>query len=306
MDSPSDLIGAVGAASAGERVLVTGLNGFTGRYVSLALSRRGYDCVGLARADGSSLDLADAIEVDEAVQRLRPNHVIHLAAVAFVAHADVSDFYTTNIVGTRNLLAALARTEAPPRTVVLASSANVYGNSHEVPLTESSPVAPTNDYAVSKLAMEYMARTWSDRLPITIVRPFNYTGVGQSETFLVPKLVSHFVRRKPEVALGNLDVARDFSDVRVVADVYARLLSAEAAGKTFNICSSTPVSLAQLIDELEALTNYRLAIRVDPTLVRSNEIKILYGAADRLRSLFPDYRPIQIRDTLQWMVEAAA
>jgi len=292
-------------AARGRRVLVTGLSGFTGRYVGAALARRGYEPVGLARKDGSSLLLADQDGVREAVHRLRPDYVIHLAAVAFVAHADVGDFYATNILGTRNLLAALAAADHAPQAVVLASSANVYGNSREVPLMEASAVAPSNDYAVSKLAMEHMARTWGERLPITIVRPFNYTGVGQSDSFLVPKLVSHFVQRRSKVLLGNLDVARDFSDVRVVADVYARLLEADSAGQTFNICSSVPVSLAELLEKLEALTDYRIQVEVDPALVRANEIKTLYGSAAKLRELFPDYAPVPIGETLQWMIESA-
>ena len=303
MASPSDLTAPEGGAST--KVLVTGLHGFTGRYVASALKERGYECFGLIAADGVPLNLEDADGVREAVDRLRPEYVIHLAAVAFVAHADVGEFYKTNILGTRNLLAALDSVEVAPRAVILASSANVYGNNADVPLSESSLVEPVNDYAVSKLAMEYMARTWTDRLPLTIVRPFNYTGVGQNESFLVPKLVSHFAQRKTRVRLGNLEVARDFSDVRVVADVYARLLTADVAGETYNVCSSKAVSLAELVDSLQTLTGHHIDIEVDAALVRSNEIKTLYGSGDRLRGLFPDYAPIPIEETLRWMIEAA-
>lgn len=287
------------------RVLITGLSGFTGRYVRLALERRGYECMGLVHPDGSPVNLTDARAVEEVVDRIRPSHVIHLAAVAFVAHADVSDFYSTNILGTRNLLAALVNAHVCPQSIVVASSANVYGNSRQVPLTESSPVAPANDYAVSKLAMEHMVRIWLDKLPITIVRPFNYTGVGQSESFLVPKLVAHFARRQKEISLGNLDVARDFSDVRVVADVYARMVfKSAAAGETYNLCSGAPISLSELVGKMEELTGHRIAANVDRALVRENEIKTLYGAADKLRALFPDYAPIPIGETLRWMIES--
>lgn len=286
-------------------VLVTGVDGFTGRYVASALVRHGFQCAGLADADGKAIDLSDLAAMRDALQRIRPTHVIHLAAVAFVAHGNVADFYATNLLGTRNLLAALVDVNVAPHAVILASSANVYGNASEGVLSESSPVAPANDYAVSKLAMEFMARTWADKLPITIVRPFNYTGVGQSESFLVPKLVSHFARSEPDIVLGNLDVARDFSDVRVVADIYARLLDAGSAGMTLNVCSSRAVTLHALIETLEALAGYRIKVEVSPAFVRENEIKTLSGVADRLLGVLPGYSPIPIEETLQWMFESA-
>ena len=286
------------------RVLVTGAEGFTGRYVTATLARYGFQCAALATVDGNAINLSDLAGIREALRRIQPTHVIHLAAVAFVAHEDVADFYATNLLGTRNLLAALTDEKLVPQAVILASSANVYGNSREGFLSESSPVAPTNDYAVSKIAMEFMARTWADRLPITIVRPFNYTGVGQSESFLVPKLVSHFARREPKIVLGNLDVARDFSDVRVVADVYARLLRADSAGMTLNICSGRAVSLQALIERLEDLAGYRIQVNISPALVRENEVKTLQGVTDRLIGVIPDYSPIPIEETLRWMIES--
>ena len=131
----------------------------------------------------------------------------------------------------------------PPPAKVLASSANVYGNLQPGLLSESNPVNPANDYAVSKLAMEYMARLWIPKLPVAIARPFNYTGVGQSESFLIPKIVTHFVHRKHRIELGNMDVWREFNDVRDVVHAYRMLLEARPVGQVVNVCSSNLVSL---------------------------------------------------------------
>ena len=209
---------------------------------------------------------------------------------------------------TRHLLAALAQLPQPPARVLLASSANVYGNQTGGMLDESTPPQPANDYAVSKLAMEHMARLWMARLPITIVRPFNYTGVGQSADFLLPKIVAHFRRRAASIELGNLDVWRDFSDVRAVADAYCRLLDAPAAvGATVNVCSGQSHSLREVIAMAEQITGHALAVQVNPAFVRANEVKTLLGNPARLHTLIgADWANPLLQDTLRWMLENPA
>lgn len=237
------------------RVLVTGAAGFTGRYVLQALRERGFEAIGAVhgRSPGPeevAFDLEDARAVAAAMRSVQPQAVVHLAAIAFVAHEDVAAIYRVNVVGTRYLLAALADLPQRPEAVLLASSANVYGNAALPSIDEAVAPSPANDYAVSKLAMEYLARTWMERLPIVIVRPFNYTGVGQSERFVIPKLVAHFARRAPEVRLGNIEVAREFNDVRMVADAYVRLLQRGEAGQVYNVCTGRAVSLREVIGQL--------------------------------------------------------
>ena len=168
------------------RALLTGCHGFTGRYVAAELAAAGYEVIGLAHDSDPPApgvlraNLLDRDAVRRAVAEARADTVVHLAAIAFVAHGDVDEIYRTNIVGTRNLLAALADAEHQPRSVVLASSANIYGNTDVDPIAEDTKPEPANDYAVSKLAMEQMARLWQEQLPVALVRPFNYTGIGQS------------------------------------------------------------------------------------------------------------------------------
>ena len=292
------------------RVLITGRYGFTGRYAVDALSAAGWDVWGLgsqlpedAGATDRVADLTDRASLTNAIDEIRPDAVLHLAAVAFVAHGDVDDFYQVNLIGTRNLLGVLADGEHGQSSVVLASSANVYGNTRMSPISESSVPAPANDYAVSKLAMEHVAQLFAERLPITIARPFNYTGVGQDPKFLVPKIVSHFRDRAARMELGNLDVARDFSDVRDVAQAYSALLGSEKAkGETVNICSGRATALGEIIDMCRAITGHDLEVAVNPDFVRADEIKTLNGDRSHLETLLGSSKRYSLEDTLRWML----
>ena len=282
----------------GKKVLLTGASGFTGRYVEAELSTAGCEVVAL------QVDLRDSKAL-KTIGAVQPQVVIHLAARAFVGHGSANDFYDVNLIGTRNLLEALDTSGAPLQSVLLASSANVYGNAAIRVLDESVPPAPANDYAVSKLAMEYMASLWRARLPLTITRPFNYTGVGQSESFLVPKIVAHFRRRDSVIELGNLDVARDFSDVRFVASAYRALVETPAAvGEAVNICSGEVHSLADVVRMCEEITGHNIEVRVNPDFVRANEVKVLKGDGSRLERLIGPLRRTAFRDTLKWMLTA--
>jgi nucleoside-diphosphate-sugar epimerase len=185
--------------------------------------------------------------------------------------------------------------------VLVASSANVYGNATAGIIAETQAPCPVNHYAVSKLAMEHMVRTWCDRMPIVITRPFNYTGVGQAPHFLVPKIVSHFVQRAPLIELGNLDVERDFSDVRMVANVYRRLLECDCAGEIVNVCSGRPYSLRAILGMMQEIAGYEIEVRVNPAFVRQSEVKILIGSVEKLHSLVGELRITPLEETLRWM-----
>lgn len=297
------------------RALITGVEGFTGRYIVDELRLAGYDVFGLAFGgareqfeNNISCDLTDLADVEAAVGEAQPDVIVHLAGISFVAHDDVNAIYRTNVVGTRNLLAAASKLNVAPRAILLASSANIYGNANVEIIDESTPAAPANDYAVSKLAMEYAAKLWADKLRITIVRPFNYTGVGQSINFLLPKLVDHFKRRAPTIELGNLDVVREFSDVRNVAEYYRRLIQRDSnfiSGDAFNICSGVGYSLLDVINMMREISGHSPEIRVNPAFVRANEVKKLVGSRVKLENAIGAVASIPLRDTLRWMYEAS-
>jgi nucleoside-diphosphate-sugar epimerase len=188
--------------------------------------------------------------------------------------------------------------------VLFASSANVYGNQEGI-LSEDNPLQPANDYGISKAAMEFVAKLYLDRLPIIIARPFNYTGVGQTTDFVLPKIVHHARTRSPVIELGNIDVERDFSDVRAVADAYVRLLDCPAAiGGTFNVCSGRHHSLREVIALVEEISNQPMKVEVNPAFVRRNEVQRLYGDNSRLSQTIGALNMPPLSETLQWMLEA--
>ena len=290
--------------------LITGIHGFTGCYMQAELQAAGYRVVGLGAHpscadDYWQADLLDRAALHGALREIQPDVIVHLAAVAFVGHLDASAFYEINLLGTRNLLEAIIATGKVPTCVLLASSANIYGNASEGLLDEGALVAPVNDYAVSKLAMEYMARLYSSKLPLVLARPFNYTGVGQANNFLIPKIVAHFRSGAPVIELGNLDVWRDFCDVRSVVQAYRRLLEAPAAyGETVNVCSGHAYSLREVIDLCRYITGRSIEIRISPEFIRTNEVKVLCGDNSRLLSLLGNWTPLPLKETLCWMLDS--
>ncbi len=288
--------------------LITGISGFTGKFVAQQLEILGYQVHGLSLepttyGTNAVASLLDPEGLQNAVSKVRPSVVVHLAAVSSVVHSDVAEMYSVNITGTRNLLQALKNTNCGADAVILASSANVYGNVSTDPITESQTLSPENDYAVSKLAMEQMANLWAETLPIIITRPFNYTGRGQSTRFLIPKIVDHFKRRERVIELGNIDVYRDFSDVRNVAWCYGQLAVKPAPGEIFNISSGVGASIMQVISYLEVLTGHQIEVYVNPKFVREHEVKTLTGDSTRLWNHIGQPEQISIKETLQWMLD---
>lgn len=282
------------------RIYVTGAHGFTGLHLAAHLTACGHEVL------PAKANLLDRAGLASEVRALQPTHVVHLAAIAFVAHGDAQQMYLTNLIGTRNLLEAL-KPVVGLQKVLLASSANVYGNSNASPLQEQHPPAPANDYAVSKVAMEHMARLYVPALPVVVARPFNYTGPGQSADFLIPKLVGAFKRQDARLELGNLAVFREFNDVRLTCAAYAMLLAHGEVGTVVNVCSGQAYALRDVLALLSQLTTHHPAVSVNPAFVRANEVirlcgdpSVLHAMADADSVALPGFT---LQDTLRWMLE---
>ncbi len=296
-----------------KRALITGAAGFTGRHLAIALAKAGYAVTGLARRQPAVLpagidqmllvDLAkDHSLLADALHDLKPDVIVHLAAISRIDHGDADTVYQINTLGSRHLLEAICQSGHKPQAVLMASSAYVYGTEGGIQ-NEDSPLCPPNDYAVSKIAMEHIARLYSSRLPVVIARPFNYTGIWQEGHFLIPKLIACIQRRDPVLHLGDVHAVRDFLDVRTLCDFYIRLMhSPMAAGQTVNVCSGNGLKLSTILDMLRGLAGYNFEIEVDRSLIRGGG-NILTGDRRRLESIIGPSEGIPFETTLRWMLD---
>lgn len=279
------------------RILLTGAEGFTGRHLAVAAARRGYEIQELRS------NLTDAQSLMNELAETRFDYVVHLAAISAVTHANLQEFYNVNLFGSLNLMDAILASECAPTRVLVASSANVYGNSPMSPIGEQVCPDPLNHYAMSKLAMEQMLKATA--LPLVFVRPFNYTGVGHDDRFVIPKMVDHFARRAPAIELGNMQVEREFNDVRTVVQAYLDLLELGQAGETYNICSGTTHSLDSVLALLSELTGHSVTARVNPDFMRPNELQRLCGDPAKLEACIGALSHPPLSQTLEWMLQAA-
>ena len=312
------------------RVLVTGADGFVGRYALPALRAAGHDVVACHRAGAGlpvwssapelvgiawrPLELGHEASVAEAV-RGTPEGVLHLAALSSggAARRDPGLAWEVNAAGTARLVEALAQGRAPGTAgplVVVVSSGEVYGPAGPEPRREADATRPVSPYAASKLGAEEAARETARRtgLRVVIARPFAHTGPGQQADFVAPA----FVRRlraaraagERTVSTGNLDPIRDFLDVRDVADAYVKLLWSGAAGETYNIASGVGLSLRVLFERLAALVGANVEPVLDAALVRTADIPYLVGNAAKLTAATGWSARIPLDRTLRDLLDA--
>ena len=291
------------------KVLITGINGFTGVHLEKYLAQRGFDVFGTVidtprKKNHFQCNIIHKTEVKNIISKIKPAYVVHIAAISFVGESNASLIYDVNVIGTENILQALADEKCMPKKVIVVSSATVYGNQGKETLDESMCPKPVNHYGASKLAMEHMTANYFGHFDIVITRPFNYTGVGQEAHFLIPKIVEHFKTKQKHIALGNIDVRREFNDVSYVCELYEKLLLSEIKSDIVNIASNRGIKLLDVIEMMEHIAGYTIAVEVNPAFVRKNEIPTLTGSVDKLVSLLGETTQKPFMDTLKHMYNA--
>ncbi len=277
------------------KVLVTGSDGFTGKILVKKLKKKNFKVITL------NCDITKKNDLEKFIKNVELDFVIHLAAISNVAFLDHDKINNVNINGTRNLLSILNNKDNPPKLVVIPSSAYVYGIPKNYILNENSKIDPSNIYGKSKLAVENLCKIYRN-FQILVTRPFNYTGVGQSETFLIPKIVNHFKLRKKEIELGNTNIIREFNDVRDVCEIYIKLIECIRSSDTVNICSNKGYSIKEIMQLCKKLTGHEIVIKVNENLKRKNDTPIIIGDATKMLSLISKHEFRNLENTLKWML----
>ena len=286
------------------KVLIFGIDSFTGFYLKQKLISEKFDVIGTSLSKESEYfcDITSKRNCINIIKKVQPNYLINLAGVSFVPNSDLEKIYKVNLLGPLNIMESLVQTNVHPLNILFASSAQLYSYSDGEMTNENSDTCSVNHYSNSKVAMENILDFYKKDFNVNILRPFNYTGLGQKENFIVPKIVSHFKNKKEKIYLGDIDVSRDFSDVRDVVDAYFRVMKYSSSSESFNICSGKSIYINDLLEMVANITNHSLEIIQDESFKRKNLIKHLLGDNSKLKSIgwspcFTDFN-----DTLKWMI----
>jgi len=282
------------------RVLILGITGFAGGHLAPALEAAGHEVIGAARgvqgngrdAAGRELlccDVTRSEDVAAAFAAARPEAVVVLAGMASspAAQRDPAQAYQVHALGAVHVLTTAARSERPPR-ILLVTSSEAYGevSPDELPLTEEAPLRPTSIYAASKASADLAGRAFavSEGLDVIRARSFNHTGPGQRPDFVCADFARQVAgiaagRRAPQMEVGNLDVRRDFSDVRDIVRGYVAALERGRSGEVYNLCSGRAILVRSVLEDLCAIAGVRPEVRVAAARRRRAEVPVYYGSA---------------------------
>ena len=290
-----------------KKALITGLNGFAGNHLAKVLLEKDYVVVGVDTniEPGGKLDyntneniklvkadIRDEHKIEELLVGKDYDEVYHLAAQSSVklSFENPVETLSINVNGTLNILETISKMEKPPKTLVISSS-EIYGQlkPDQVPVIEDSPLMPVNPYAVSKATVDLMSYQYykAYNLPIYWARAFSHSGPGQKTVAVLSDWCFQAASielglRQPEIGVGNMDVTRDYTDVRDVVRAYIAILENGQPGKAYNVCSGKGYRLDDLLNIIVSFSSKKITIMPDPSRLRPVDIPILIGSPKRL------------------------
>jgi GDP-4-dehydro-6-deoxy-D-mannose reductase len=308
------------------RVLITGIAGFVGGFLAEELLRHGAEVHGLEQpgADRAHLggldelrlhdcDIRDPDGIRAVLYKASPEWIFHLAARSFVSLSwkSPAETFATNVIGQVNLLEAVRNLGLKCR-IHIAGSSEEYGKvlEGELPIREENPLRPLSPYAVSKVAQDLMGYQYfqSYRMDIVRTRAFNHTGPRRHEHFVLSNFSKQVAMieaglQKPVLLTGNLDVERDFLDVRDVVRAYRLALEKGEPGEVYNVSSGRGWRLQDLVDRIVGRCSVRVEIRRDPARLRPSDLPAVRGSAEKFTQR-TGWRPeIPIDQTLQDLLD---
>jgi len=304
------------------KILVTGIAGFVGHFLTNELIQAGHNVVGMDLSldncpsgvtDALCTDLTSARSVTAAVCNLQPEACIHLGGIASppVGRTNPELMLNTNILGTAHLLEAM-RQETPTARMLLASTSYVYGNSEtEKPIDEYAPLSPIGIYAVSKAAADMMTLAYSRdyKMHTMTARCANHTGPGQSTDFVVPAFASQIKaiskgEQPPEMHVGNLDSERTFMDVRDAVRAYRLLIEKGEPGEAYNVAATKRSPIRWILDKLCKIEDVKPEIKIDQKLFRPTDRAPLLSA-EKIKTAIGWEPEIPFEKTLNDILEKA-
>ena len=287
------------------RALITGATGFAGGHLVEECLAADYEVVGTSLASAPTTggpagvtlrqcDLGQLEDVEALVADVRPDRVFHLAGQAAVgaAWSDPAGTFAANVFLTQHVLEAVHR-RAPAARVLAVGSGEVYGavDPARMPVVEEEPFRPLNPYGVSKAAADLLALQYflAFDLQVVRVRPFNHIGPGQRQGFVLADFAAQVAaiergEAPPVLATGNLEAARDFTDVRDVARAYRLVLELGTPGAVYNVCSGSPTPIGALLEALLQASRVPVRVETDPALYRPVDRPEIFGSNAALRA----------------------
>lgn len=293
------------------RILITGINGFVGAYLTRHILKKDNKCEitgvdvrtegfydkvrqGKERVEIVNIDLTKSDKVDEFISEQQPGQIYHLAAQASVSCSweNPIETFKNNVFSGVNLLESVKKYNKKCRFLSVCT-AEEYGiiKKTAAPISEEARIYPTNPYAISKAALDFFSITYylGYKIPVFVSRSFNHTGPGQSDSFVCSDFARQIAQiekglKKPEICVGNLEVYRDFLDVRDVVDAYYSIMNRGRPGEAYNICSGKKIKIADLLKILISFSEKKnISVKVDKTKLRSVDNDIMYGDNSKLK-----------------------
>ncbi len=281
------------------KYLITGVMGFVGRYFVEYLNEKepeskiyGIDIT--PKCDMNikyrSLNLMDNEQVNRIVRSLKPDYIVHLAAMSSVAQSwkEPANCFMNNMSAFLNLADAVRNNKLKTRILSVGSSEEygIYDN----PMTEDLNLHPKSPYSVARLSQEYMSKLYVDNFNMDIVmtRSFNHIGPRQNTRFVIPSFIEQLVniskgKSENKMMVGNIDVVRDFTDVRDVVNAYYLIIKNAQNRSVYNVCSGQGVKLRDIINTTAKELNIKPNIIIDSSRIRANEISSVIGDNTKLK-----------------------
>jgi len=291
-----------------EKIFVTGVDGFVGTYIVKDLIEKGFSISGTAFSFTSNqsfkylssianiqiIDLLDLNKLSEFIVKENPNAIIHLAAQSSIPHSwkNPTQTFRINVIGTNNLFKCIEKANLGEIPILIVGAAAEYGHvkNNGEPIEENDDFCPDNPYAVSKVAAEMIAYQYhiSHNFHTIRVRPFTHIGPGQDERFVCSEFSKTIASIEKgllsnTIKVGNLNIKRDFLDVRDVVNAYELMIRKSDAGEVYNVCSNKGTSIGEILEILISYSSAHINVIQDPKKFRENEANSIVGNNSKLK-----------------------